>query len=142
MLLLINEQKKEKTFRYPAFKALNSRDNTYTKNYYFQEEISKNKIFNQKIKNLKQKFNNLKPNQLTNSEKVTFFIVIWTLLLYLITTLTQFELYYVIIFLSLIITKELTSSFTTNILKKRINIFLFVFLVFYSYIITIKIMTA
>jgi hypothetical protein len=74
------------------------------------------------------------------SDKITFILIIWIVLLFAITSNVPIEIYYVLIFLSLIIIAEFVNTIISNKLKKRINVLIFVFLVVYSYLVIKKIM--
>ena len=107
-----------------------------TSSYFFKEEKKKplGKRVNKKIVDLKNQIIQLKNISPTISDKITFVLIIWTLILFVVTTSTRIEIYYVLIFLSLIATKELSIPFATDHLKKRINLFIIVFLGAYLFI--------
>lgn len=84
---------------------------------------------------IKRNIDSIKKIGLLRSEKITLIIIIWTLFLFFITSGTDIELFFICIFLGILVIKELTDKFTTVHLKKRMNIFIFVFLIAYIIII-------
>ncbi len=141
ILLLYKEPGKSEQSIYPAFKIASFNHNNPKMIYYFKEKtkIALRKRIIQKLEDMKNQNINLKNIQFTVSDKITFVLIIWTIILFMITQSIPLEIYFILIFISLLSIKELTNTFTTNLLKKRINVFIFVFLMAYSYIITQKI---
>jgi hypothetical protein len=74
-------------------------------------------------------------------EIISFSIILWTLFLFFITSQIDFVIFFICVFFGILVAKELTDGFTTIHLKKRINIFLFVFLIGTILIIAQKIIT-
>jgi predicted RNA-binding Zn-ribbon protein involved in translation (DUF1610 family) len=74
-------------------------------------------------------------------EIISLSIIIWTLFLFFITPETDFGVFFVCMFLGMLAAKELTDRFTTTHFKKRMNVFIFVFLIGTVLIITQKIIT-
>ena len=65
------------------------------------------------------------------SEKITLVIIAWILILFLITSDADLEIFFVLIFIGILIIKILTDSFTTKQFKLRMNVFISVFLIIY-----------
>jgi len=93
-----------------------------------QNFINANKIF-------------LERNKLVVSEKITFIIIIATLLLFLITSPKDLEIFLVLLYLSLLIIKELIDEFTPTHVKKRLNYVIVIFFVIFVAIIAERIIT-
>lgn len=62
------------------------------------------------------------------SEKITLFIILWIIIMLFITGDAALEMFFILIFLGLIIAKELTDRYTVAHLKIRMNLFVLVFL--------------
>lgn len=139
ILFLYKEPERMKQFNYPSFEAANFFPKNTNKVYYFREKkMSTEERFNQKLENFKNGIIDLKEMNFSMSDKIVFGLIIWTLVLFFITATNQFEIYFVIIFLSILVTKEFTNVFTTSVLKKRMNVFIIVFIMAYLYIVTQK----
>ena len=89
----------------------------------------------------RKNIDSIKKTRLLISEKITLIIIIWTLFLFFITSDTDIEIFFVCMFIGILVVKELTDEFTTHHLKKRMYIFIFVFLITYIIIIAQKIIT-
>lgn len=83
----------------------------------------------------------LERNKLVVSEKITFIIIIATLLLFLITNPADLEIFLVLLYLSLLIIKELIDEFTPLHVKKRLNYVIVIFFVIFVVIIAERIIT-
>jgi hypothetical protein len=99
-----------------------------------------------KTNSTKQNFINanrlfLHQNKLVISEKITLLIIIATLLLFLITSPADIEIFLVLLYLSLLIIKELIDEFTPVHVKKRLNIIIVVFFIIFAVIIAERIIT-
>lgn len=68
-------------------------------------------------------------------------IIIWASILYLITNEADFGIFFVCIFLGILVVKELTDTVTTIQFKKKMNMFIIVFLIGTILIIAQKIIT-
>ena len=75
------------------------------------------------------------------SEKITLVIALWILIALLITNDTDFELFFVLIFIGILIVRALTDVFITKPLKFRMNLLIVVFLIGFIVIIGNKIIT-
>jgi len=75
------------------------------------------------------------------SEKIALVIALWILIALLITKDTDFELFFVIVFIGLLIIRALTDVFITTTLKHRMNIIIYIFIIFFAVIVGNKIIT-
>lgn len=71
------------------------------------------------------------------SNKISIILIIWTLTLYVITA--DLEIYFILIFIGTIITRELTDRYTSNMYKKRLNTYIIIFFFTYTILISQKI---
>jgi len=83
----------------------------------------------------------LKRNKLIISEKITLLIIIATVFLFLITNPADIEIFLVLLYLCLLIIKELIDEFTPLYMKRRLNIFVMIFFVIFIIIIAERIIT-
>ena len=83
----------------------------------------------------------LQHNKLVVSEKITLLIITATLLLFLITNPAELEIFLVLLYLSLLIIKELIDEFTPVHVKKRLNYFIVIFFIIFVAIIAERIIT-
>jgi hypothetical protein len=72
---------------------------------------------------------------------IAFGIIVWILVLFSLTNKTDFGIFFICVFLGILAVKELTNRFITSQLKKRTNIFIYLFLIGTLIIITQKIIT-
>lgn len=84
----------------------------------------------------------IKKTKLLLTEKITLIIIVWTLFSFFITNDADIEIFFVLIFIGLIVVKQITDEFTTLHLKKRMTIFIIVFLIASIIIIAQKILTS
>ena len=75
------------------------------------------------------------------AEKIIFVISLWILVALLITGDTDFELFFVLIFIGILIIRALTDVFITKPLKLRMNLVIVVFLIGFIVIVGNKIIT-
>lgn len=75
------------------------------------------------------------------SEKITLAIACWILLVLLITSELNIEIFFILIFIGVLIIRELTDIFTTTNIKERMNLFIYIFLIIFLVIVGKKIMT-
>jgi hypothetical protein len=75
------------------------------------------------------------------SEKITFVIALWILMALLITGDTDFELFFVLIFIGVLIVRALSDVFITKTLKFRMNLIIYLFIIIFIVIIGNKIIT-
>ena len=69
------------------------------------------------------------------SEKITLFITAWIIVMLFATGNAAIEIFFALIFIGLLIAKELTDRFTVSNLKIRMNLFILVFLlIFISFV--------
>ena len=71
------------------------------------------------------------------SNKISIILIIWTLILYVITA--DLEIYFILLFIGTIITRELTDIYTSNMYKKRLDTYIIIFLFTYTILISQKI---
>jgi len=82
---------------------------------------------------------NLRNIHLTLNDRITITLISWTLLLFIITA--DIEIFFVLIFLGILITKEMTDIYTTKTFKTKLNVYIFTFLFIYGILISQKIIT-
>jgi hypothetical protein len=143
MLVLYDSPKKLQNFDYHSYEKLFLKNVTSENIYFFKEKtnITFRRRIIIKLKNLKTKIFYVIKTRFTISDKIAFVLIIFTLILFFLTSFRQLEVYFVIILITLLSTKELTETvLTTDILKKRLNIFVIVFMMAYSYVIIQKIL--
>ena len=75
------------------------------------------------------------------SEKIALVIALWILIALLITRDTDFELFFVLIFIGVLIIRALTEVFITTTLKHRMNILIYIFIIVFAFIVGNKIIT-
>ena len=69
------------------------------------------------------------------SEKITLIITIWILFVLFITGDANLEMFFIIIFIGVLIVRELSDIFTTANLKERMNVFIYFFVVIFIVIV-------
>ena len=69
------------------------------------------------------------------SEKITLAIAGWILVVLLITGEVNLEIFFILIFIGVLIIRELTDVFTTTNLKDRMNMFIYIFLLIFIVIV-------
>ena len=75
------------------------------------------------------------------SEKLTIIISTWTILALFLTGNENYEIFFILIFIGVLITRELTDVFSTEDLKDRMNIFIYIFIIIFIIIVGKKILT-
>jgi hypothetical protein len=75
------------------------------------------------------------------SEKITLIIALWILLALLITRDTDFELFFVLVFIGVLIIRALTDVFITTTLKHRMNLLIYAFIIVFIIIVGNRIIT-
>ena len=75
------------------------------------------------------------------SEKITLVIAGWILLVLFITGDSNLEIFFILIFIGVLIVRELTDVFTTTNLKDRMNIFIYLFILVFILIVGKKIIS-
>jgi ribosomal protein S27E len=73
------------------------------------------------------------------SDRIALILIIWILLLFIITTASQLEIFFILIFIGFLITRELTDNLTTTPIKKYLDGYIIIFLLAYIFIISEKI---
>ena len=77
--------------------------------------------------------------RLSMSDTITLTLVIWIIFLFFITGDTDLEVFFVLIFIGMLVVKELTDELITIRLKHRMDGFIYVFLITFIWIIGEKI---
>ena len=75
------------------------------------------------------------------AEKIIFVISLWILVALLVTGDTDFELFFVLIFIGILIVRALSDVFITKPMKLRMNLVIVVFLIGFIVIVGNKIIT-
>lgn len=83
--------------------------------------------------------NYLKKIRLSISDKITLTLVIWILFLFFITSDVELEAFFVLIFIGMLVVRELTDELTTIRLKHRMDGFIYLFLMTFIWIVGEKI---
>ena len=73
------------------------------------------------------------------SEKITLIVATWTLIVLFITGNNNLEIFLILIFIGILIVRELSDIFTTINLKDRMNIFIYIFALIFIVIVGKKI---
>ena len=73
------------------------------------------------------------------SEKITLILSIWILLIFVITGDANLEIFFILIFIGVLIVRELTDIYTTSNLKDKMNLFIYIFLIIFIIIVGRKI---
>ncbi len=71
------------------------------------------------------------------SNRISIALILWALLIYVLTK--DIEVYFILIFIGILITREITDRYTSNIYKKRLNAYIIIFLFTYIVLISQKI---
>ncbi len=87
------------------------------------------------IKKIRSITERLQAIPLTN--RIGIVLILWTLLLFIITA--DIEIYFILIFIGILITRELTDLYTSDYFKKRLNAYIILFLFTYIFLIGQKI---
>ena len=99
---------------------------------YFKRRLHTPKIITKLVK-VKERINDI-----PLSNRISIVLILWTLLLFVISK--DIEIYFILIFIGILITRELTDLYTTNMYKKRLNAYIIIFLFTYGILIYQKIM--
>lgn len=75
------------------------------------------------------------------SEKITLIITVWILLMMIITGEGNLEIFFILIFIGVLIIRELTDIFTSSDLKQRMNLFIYLFLFLFIIIVGNKVIS-
>lgn len=75
------------------------------------------------------------------SEKITLFIAGWILFVLIITGDANLEIFFILIFIGVLVIRELTDVFSSVNLKDRMNIFIYIFLIIFMVIVGKKVLT-
>ena len=119
----------------------------YIKEKKYNPETKKYTVFYKKIithftslKNIYEKIHNYRftYKSFSLSDRIAIVLIAWTLFLFVITA--DLEIYFILIFIGILITKELTDIYTTDSFKTRLNAYIIFFLVTYIILIYQKVM--
>jgi len=75
------------------------------------------------------------------SEKITVVFSAWTIAMLFLTGDENLEIFFVLIFIGVLVTRELTDVFAPSNLKDRMNSFIYIFLIIFIVIVGKKIIT-
>ncbi len=75
------------------------------------------------------------------SEKIALVISIWILIALIITKDSDFELFFVLIFIGVLIIRAITDVYITYTLKNRMNLIIYIFIIIFAIIVGNKIIT-
>jgi hypothetical protein len=75
------------------------------------------------------------------SEKITLVFTAWTITMLFLTGDENLEIFFVLIFIGVLITRQLTDVFAPGNLKDRMNTFIYIFLIIFIIIVGKKIIT-
>jgi hypothetical protein len=75
------------------------------------------------------------------SEKITVIIAVWILIAMIITGEGNLEIFFILIFIGVLIIRELTDIFTSSDLKQRMNIFIYLFIIVFIIVVGKKIIS-
>lgn len=109
-----------------ATKKITTSQPFFRRNYHIPTLLKKLDMIKQKIRDI----------PLTN--RISIVLILWTLLLYGITV--NVEIYFILIFIGVLITRELTDLYTSKTFKTRLNAYIAIFLFTYIMLISQKIM--
>jgi hypothetical protein len=75
------------------------------------------------------------------SEKITLLVATWIIVALFITGDADIEVFLVVVLVGMLITKEFTDRFTTVLIRHRMNIFIFVFIIVFIALVGKKIIS-
>jgi hypothetical protein len=75
------------------------------------------------------------------SEKITLFVAVWIILALFITGDADLEIFFVLILVGMLVTKEFTDRFTTVHIRHRMNVFILLFIMVFILIVGKKIIS-
>jgi len=75
------------------------------------------------------------------SEKITLTITGWILFVLIITGDANLEIFFILIFIGVLIIRELTDVFSSVNLRDRMNMFIYIFLIIFMVIVGKKVLT-
>ncbi|MFH1013719.1 MAG: hypothetical protein V1769_04335 [Thermoplasmatota archaeon] len=73
------------------------------------------------------------------SEKITIIISLWIIFVLLVTGKGNLEIFFILTFIGVLIIRELSDVFTTENLKGRMNLFIYLFIIVFMVIVGKKI---
>jgi hypothetical protein len=75
------------------------------------------------------------------SEKITLIFATWVLIILFLTGDENLEIFFVLLFIGILIIRELTDVFIPGDLKDRMNMFIYIFVIIFIVIVGKKVMT-
>lgn len=75
------------------------------------------------------------------SEKIALLIAGWILFVLIITGDANLEIFFILIFIGILIIRELTDVFSSVNLRDRMNMFIYIFLIIFMVIVGEKVLT-
>ena len=102
--------------------------------------ITEEKILPINNSSKKEKKHRIQHINLLFSEKLTLVLSIFILFIFLITDTSSLELFFILIYLGLLIIKELTKDFTPTYLERKLNVFVIGFFIIFIIIIIKRVM--
>lgn len=103
-----------------------------SKNMSYHNQPKDSRKFLEKIQELNERI-----RLIPLSNRIGIVLILWTLLLYVITA--DVEIFFILIFIGIIITRELTDLYTSVRYKKTLNVYIIIFLFTYGILISQKI---
>ncbi len=79
-------------------------------------------------------------NRLSIQETISILLIIWILFLFMITTTQQLDIYFILIFIGFLLTKELASNILPQKTQSHLTIYILIFLIAYIYLIIQKVL--
>ncbi|MBS3778432.1 MAG: hypothetical protein KGY50_03970 [Candidatus Thermoplasmatota archaeon] len=152
LLLLMTDEAKKTEYQPTQLNFLPKKQtHSHPASYYLKKHNTKTlplqKQINSIIRKIKTTFQKdqikrmltLRNIHLTLNDRITITLISWTLLLFLITA--DIEIFFVLIFLGILITKEMTDVYTNKTFKTKLNVYIITFLFIYGILISQKIIT-
>jgi hypothetical protein len=98
---------------------------------YYQKKFQRD-FFRKKLQTMSQKIRSI-----SLSNKISIALILWTVLLFIF--INDIEIYFALLFIGVLITREITDIHTSNTYKKQLDIYIIVFLLLYIVLISQKI---
>jgi hypothetical protein len=75
------------------------------------------------------------------SEKITLVFIVWILVILFLTGDENLEIFFVLLFIGILVIRELTDIFIPGDLKDRMNMFIYIFVIIFIVIVGKKVIT-
>lgn len=75
------------------------------------------------------------------SEKITLVFILWILIVLLLTGEENLEIFFILIFIGILILRELTDVYVPGDIKDRMNAFIYIFVIIFIVIVGKKVIT-